>query len=109
MIAHYFDPQLLLSLNGFNALVKLGDISSGRVIVAGTDYKTFLIQWACTKMAVLGDRCEDPWIIVATRQLFPSPIVVSIIETILRTRWGISSGELPKVPHNARESYSKMF
>lgn len=83
---------------------KLGDSFSGRLAVAATDYKTFVIYWGCTKMSSFGDRCEDPWISIATRNRFPSPKVVNIIENILRARWGIFLGELQRISHTARKS-----
>lgn len=54
-------------------------------------------------MSTLGDICEDPWITVATRKRFPSSMVISMIENVLRLMWGISIGELQRVPHTARK------
>lgn len=77
--------------------------------MTATDYKTFVIHWSCIKMSAMGDRCEDPYISIATRKRFPSPMVINMIETILRTRWGISIMELQKVSHSKRKLYSHQF
>lgn len=54
-------------------------------------------------MVATGETCEDPWISVKTRLRFPPPLVISRIENILRARWGISVGELQKVPQQMRQ------
>lgn len=72
---------------------------SGKAIVAATDYARSLILWGCTKFSVLGEECEDPLIVVMTRIPNPDPMTIALINTKLRSIWGITVNDLLKGTH----------
>ncbi|XP_045202162.2 uncharacterized protein LOC123555633 [Mercenaria mercenaria] len=72
---------------------------SGPLIVVATDYKSFSVDWGCTKMSVFDNRCEDPYVYINTRQRKPSARVLRRIEMALRDVWGISVRQLTKILH----------
>ncbi|KAL4232005.1 hypothetical protein ACF0H5_009583 [Mactra antiquata] len=68
------------------------------VQVAG-DPKLFGIAYGCTKLNVLGDKCDDPSITIRTRMRFPDKRVIAMIHDALMQLWGIGVDELHRVQH----------
>ncbi|KAL4231339.1 hypothetical protein ACF0H5_008918 [Mactra antiquata] len=77
----------------------LGGSFSGTYIYVAGYYKTFFIVYGCTKMSVLGDKCEDASIDVRTRIRYPDKAVIAMINDALLQLWGITVDELQRVKH----------
>ncbi|KAH3858118.1 hypothetical protein DPMN_100737 [Dreissena polymorpha] len=78
----------------------LGDVQSGECVILAIDPNKFVVEWGCTKVASIGQRCDDPWVSVHTRERFPSPKVFAKIDLALMTTVGVRLAELPRLSHS---------
>ncbi|XP_052251779.1 uncharacterized protein LOC127858617 isoform X2 [Dreissena polymorpha] len=77
----------------------LGDIFSGESVIVAVDPHTFIIEWGCTKVSTTGQRCDDPWVSVHTRERFPSPKVLAKVDLALMQAIGVRLADLPRLSH----------
>ncbi|KAL4223555.1 hypothetical protein ACF0H5_017025 [Mactra antiquata] len=77
----------------------LGNNFSGKLVFAATDYKTYHITYLCTKMSVLGEKCDDTSLSVKTRVPHPDHKIIARINHALNQMWGISVDHLQRVNH----------
>ncbi|KAL4232269.1 hypothetical protein ACF0H5_009843 [Mactra antiquata] len=80
----------------FTAKDTVGNNFSGTYTVVAEDPKTFSISYGCTKMSVLGDKCDDASLKIKTRMPFPSKKVIAQINRELKRIWGITVNDLPR-------------
>ncbi len=82
-----------------NFLGIAGDIFSGESVIVAVDPHTFIIEWGCTKVSTTGQRCDDPWVSVHTRERFPSPKVLAKVDLALMQAIGVRLADLPRLSH----------
>ncbi|KAL4232142.1 hypothetical protein ACF0H5_009717 [Mactra antiquata] len=76
----------------------IGDKFSGTFINVATDYKTFLIDYICTKMSLMGDKCDDALLNVMTRvPNYMSKDAVYHVNNILMSTWGLTLDQMPRM------------
>ncbi|KAL4231340.1 hypothetical protein ACF0H5_008919 [Mactra antiquata] len=90
---------ILISPGVYTTKDPTGGSFSGTYIIVAGDSKTFGISYGCTKMSVLGDKCEDASIAVRTRIRYPDKAVIAMINDALLQLWGITVDELQRVKH----------
>ncbi|KAL4233796.1 hypothetical protein ACF0H5_008474 [Mactra antiquata] len=78
----------------------LGNNFSGKLIYLATDYMSFKIIYICTRMSVLGDKCNDAGLSVYTRMVKPDGKTIAKINAVLMKMYGVTVDQLQRVIHS---------